>query len=52
MIDFAGGTLVALGALIALLGLFAAGNLVVVVAGLASVFAGGLLGLLGRRRAA
>ncbi|HEU5324718.1 MAG TPA: hypothetical protein VFV59_02440 [Candidatus Limnocylindria bacterium] len=50
--DFAAGTLIVLGVLIAVLGLFAAGDLVFVLAGLASVFAGGLLGLLGRRRAA
>jgi hypothetical protein len=50
--DLAAGALVVLGILIAVLGLLAAGDMIVVVAGLASVFAGGLLGLLGRRRPA
>ncbi len=39
-----------LGILIAVLGLFAAGNLVVVAVGLVALFAAGLLEVLGRRR--
>ena len=39
-----------LGILIAVLGLFAAGNLVVVVVGLVALFAAGVLEILGRRR--
>jgi hypothetical protein len=43
--------LTVLGILIALLGLFAAGDVVIVVVGLGAIFAAGLLGALDRRRA-
>jgi hypothetical protein len=50
--NFAAGTLIVLGVLIAVLGLFAAGEMLVVVVGLASVLAGGMLGAVaGRQRA-
>ncbi|HEX2884562.1 MAG TPA: hypothetical protein VHQ42_08305 [Candidatus Limnocylindria bacterium] len=49
--NFAAGTLIVLGVLLAVLGLFAAGEMVVVAIGLASVLAGGLLGLAERRLA-
>lgn len=48
--NFASGTLIVLGILIAVLGLFAAGEMVVVVVGLAAVVAGGLLGAVASRR--
>lgn len=44
--------LVFLGALIAVLGLFAAGEIVVTIVGLVAVFGAGLLEVLGRRAAA
>ena len=50
--NFAAGTLIFLGALIAVLGLFAAGEMVVVVVGLAAVLAGGMLGAVAARRTA
>ena len=50
--NFAAGTLIALGVLIAVLGLFAAGEMLVVVVGLASVLAGGMLGAVAGRRSA
>ena len=50
--NFAAGTLIVLGVLITVLGLFAAGELVVVAVGLAAVFAGGLLGAVAGRRSA
>jgi len=43
--------LTVLGVLIVVLGLFAAGSLEVVAIGLISIFAGGVLEVLGRRRA-
>lgn len=50
--NFAAGTLIVLGVLIAVLGLFAAGEMVVVVTGLAAVLAGGVLGAVAARRPA
>lgn len=50
--NFASATLIVLGVLIAVLGFLLAGNLPMVVVGLSSVLAGGLLGLADRRRAA
>lgn len=50
--NFAAGTLIVLGVLIAVLGLFAAGEMVVVVVGLAAVLAGGVLGAVAARRTA
>ncbi|MGZ8563806.1 MAG: hypothetical protein ACXWWU_09335 [Candidatus Limnocylindria bacterium] len=50
--NFAAGTLIFLGALVTVLGLFAAGEMVVVVVGLAAVFAGGMLGAVAARRTA
>ncbi len=47
--NFAAGTLIVLGVLLAVLGLLAAGEMTVVVIGLASVLAGGVLGLADRR---
>ena len=49
--QFASGTLIVLGVLIAVLGLFAAGSPVLMAMGLVSVLAGGLLGLAEVRRA-
>jgi hypothetical protein len=46
--NFAGGTLIVIGIVIAILGLLA-GNLVLLVIGLVSVLAGGALGLADRR---
>jgi hypothetical protein len=43
--------LVFLGSLVAALGLFAAGNIVIVIVGLVAIFAAGLLEVLGTRRA-
>ena len=48
--NFASGTLIVLGAVFAILGLILAGNMVVVVIGLASILAGGLLSLASRER--
>jgi len=48
--NVAGTALVVLGVLIAILGLFAAGNIVIVAVGLVAVFAGGVLEVLTRRR--
>jgi succinate dehydrogenase/fumarate reductase flavoprotein subunit len=50
--NFAAGTLIVLGVLITVLGLFAAGEMVVVVVGLAAVLAGGMLGALAARQPA
>lgn len=50
--NFASATLIVLGVVIAVLGFLLAGNLAMVVIGLLSVFAGGLLGLAGTRRSA
>jgi uncharacterized membrane protein len=49
--NFASATLIVLGAVIAVLGFILAGELVMVVTGLASIFAGGLLGVAARERA-
>lgn len=49
--NFASGTLIVLGAVIAVLGFILAGELVMVATGLAAIFAGGLLGLVERERA-
>jgi len=49
MTSFAAGTLIVLGVLLTFLGLFAAGDLGFVLAGLGSVAGGGLLGLFERR---
>jgi hypothetical protein len=48
--NLAGGTLVVLGVLIAVLGLFVAGNIAIVVVGLIAIFGGGVLEALTRRR--
>ena len=48
--NFASGTLIVIGVVIAVLGLLG-GNLVLLVIGLVSVLAGGALGLVDRRRA-
>ena len=48
--NFASGSLIVLGAVFAILGLILAGNMVVVVIGLASILAGGLLSLASRER--
>ena len=48
--NFASGALIVIGVVIAVLGLLG-GNLVLLVIGLASVLAGGALGLADRRRA-
>lgn len=50
--NFAAGTLIVLGVLITVLGLFAAGEMLVVVVGLAAVLAGGMLGAIAARRPA
>jgi uncharacterized membrane protein len=50
--NFASATLIVLGVVIAILGFLLAGNLQMVVIGLLSVLAGGLLGLADRRRVA
>jgi uncharacterized membrane protein HdeD (DUF308 family) len=50
--NFAAGTLIVLGVLITVLGLFAAGEMLVVVVGLAAVLAGGMLGAVAARRPA
>jgi hypothetical protein len=44
------GALIFLGSLIALLGLFAAGNIIIVLVGLGSIFAAGILQVLGASR--
>jgi hypothetical protein len=49
--NFASGTLIVLGAVIAVLGFILAGRIEVVVLGLAAVFLGGLLSLADKRRA-
>jgi uncharacterized membrane protein len=49
--NFASGTLIVLGAVIAVLGFLLAGELVMVVTGLAAIFAGGLLGVVAREGA-
>ena len=49
--NFASATLIVLGAVIAVLGFILAGKLVMVVAGLAAIFAGGLLSIAARERA-
>jgi uncharacterized membrane protein len=48
--NFASGTLIVLGVLLAVLGVLAAGNMIMVVIGLASILAAGLLGVADRRR--
>lgn len=50
--NFPGGTLIVLGVLITVLGLFAAGEMIIVVVGLAAVLAGGVLGAVAARQAA
>jgi hypothetical protein len=50
--SFAAGTLVVLGVLLTVLGLFTAGNILIVVVGLGAIAVGGILGLLDRRAAA
>jgi len=50
--SFASATLIVLGVVIAVLGFLLAGNLAMVVVGLLSVLAGGLLGLADKRRVA
>lgn len=47
--NFAAGTLVALGAIIAFLGLFAGGSILVASVGLVSIAVGGGIGLLAER---
>jgi hypothetical protein len=49
--SFAAGALIVIGILLAALGLFAAGDVLLVLVGLGSIAVGGLLGLLDRRRA-
>ena len=49
--NFASATLIVLGAVIAVLGFLLAGELVMVVTGLAAIFAGGVLSVAGRERA-
>jgi hypothetical protein len=49
--NFASGTLIVIGVLLAVLGVLAAGNMIMVVIGLVSILAGGLLGVADRRRA-
>jgi uncharacterized membrane protein len=48
--NFASGTLIVLGVLLAVLGVLAAGNMIMVVIGLASILAAGLLGVADRPR--
>jgi hypothetical protein len=50
--NFAAGTLIVLGALITVLGLFAAAEMLVVIVGLAAVLAGGMLGAVAARQTA
>jgi uncharacterized membrane protein len=50
--NVAAGTLIVLGVLITVLGLFAAGEMVVVVVGLAAILAGGMLGAVAARQPA
>lgn len=50
MTNLAGATLVVLGVLIAVLGLFVAGNIAIVVVGLIAIFGGGVLEALTRRQ--
>jgi hypothetical protein len=50
--SFAAGALIVLGILLAALGLFAAGDIVIVLVGLGAIAVGGILGLLDRRSAA
>jgi hypothetical protein len=47
--NFAAGTLVVLGAVIAVVGFLAGGGVQLLVLGLAAVAVGGVLGMLGRR---
>jgi hypothetical protein len=47
--NFAGGALAFIGVLIAVLGLFVAGNITIVVVGLIAIFGGGVLEALTRR---
>jgi hypothetical protein len=47
--SFASGALVVLGILVAVLGLFAAGNIGLTLIGLGTIFAGGVLGVAERR---
>lgn len=49
--SFASGTLIVLGVLLAVLGLFTGGTVLLVLIGLGSITVGGLLGLLERRTA-
>ena len=49
--SFASGTLIVRGVLFAVLGLLAAGNLLLILVGLGSITMGGVLGLLERRTA-
>jgi hypothetical protein len=51
MTSFAAGTLIVLGVLLTVLGLFAAGNMLIVLVGLGAVAVGGILGLLDLRAA-
>jgi hypothetical protein len=50
--SFAAGALVVIGILVVALGLFAAGDVLIVLIGLGSIAVGGALGLLGRRSGA
>jgi hypothetical protein len=50
--SFAAGALVVIGILVAALGLFAAGDVLIVLVGLGSIAVGGALGLLDRRSVA
>jgi hypothetical protein len=50
--NFAAGTLIVLGVLITFLGLFAAGEMLVVAVGLVAVLAGGMLGAIAARQPA
>ena len=47
--NFASGTLIVLGALLAVLGVFAGGSIAFTLIGLGSIAAGGVLGLFDRR---
>ncbi len=47
--SFAAGTLIVLGTLLTVVGLFVGGNLVLMGLGLAAIAVGGMLGLLDRR---
>jgi hypothetical protein len=51
MAAFASGTLVVLGVLLTVLGIFAAGSVELIAIGLAAVLAGGILGVFARQPA-